>query len=243
MIRIKLEKFEGPLGLLLQMIEAEEMDITQISLAKVADQYIEYIREAVNINPDEMADFLVVAAKLLLIKSKALLPYLFPEEEEEIKEFEDQLRMYKEFIEASKKIEAILGKKRFSFSREFNRKAVLKNINLFSPPKNINAPILADIFKSLISNIIPVEKMEEEVLERKINIEEKILAIEQMLVEKIKFSFTKLMEKAESKTEIIVSFLAMLELIKQRTIIVDQDDLFSEIMINKYEECNSQDFG
>ncbi|RLC38634.1 chromosome segregation protein ScpA, partial [Candidatus Falkowbacteria bacterium] len=75
-MNIKLEKFEGPLSLLLKLIEREEMDITDISLARVAEDYVAYIREVENINPEEMADFLVVAAKLLLIKSKALLPYL-----------------------------------------------------------------------------------------------------------------------------------------------------------------------
>jgi segregation and condensation protein A len=236
MIQVKLEKFEGPMGLLLQLIEKEELDITQISLAKIADQYIEYIKQAANINPDEMADFLYVAAKLLLIKSKALLPYLFPEEEKEIEEFEQQLKMYKEFIEATKKIEKMIGKKKFMFVREFNRKAVLSNVNLFSPPKSLKAADLLMIFSDLLVRLTPMEKMEEETLERKINIEDKILSIQQMLMEKIKFSFNRLMENAESKTEIIVSFLAMLELIKQRTIIADQDDLFTEIMINKYDE-------
>ena len=74
MISFKLEQFTGPLGLLLQLIEREELDITQISLAKIADQYIDYIRNSNAINPDEMADFLVVAAKLLLIKSKVRYP-------------------------------------------------------------------------------------------------------------------------------------------------------------------------
>ena len=96
-MNFKIDKFEGPLGLLLQLIEKEEMDITEISLAKIADQYIEYIRSYKGIGPEEMADFLVVAAKLLLIKSRALLPFLKGEAEEEIQEFEHQLRMYKEF--------------------------------------------------------------------------------------------------------------------------------------------------
>ena len=118
MLNIKINSFEGPLGLLLQLIEKEEMDITQVSLAKIADQYIEYINEADNINPEEMADFLVVATRLLLIKSKALLPFLYPEEEEEIKDLEFQLKMYKEFLEAMKKIEALIGRKRFMFPRK-----------------------------------------------------------------------------------------------------------------------------
>jgi len=233
MIQIKLEKFEGPLGLLLQLIEKEEMDITQVSLAKIADQYVEYIRVATNLNPDEMADFLVVAARLLLIKSKALLPYLYPEEEEEIAELEQQLKMYKEFLDAAKKIESMLGKKKFMFVREFNRKAVLLNINLFSPPKSLKALDMKLIFEDLVGRIQPPEKLDEEMLDKKINIEEKIISIQKMLIDRIKTSFDKVVANAKNKTEIIVSFLAMLELIKQRDISVDQDGLFNKIIINK----------
>lgn len=233
MINIKLEKFEGPLALLFQLIEKEEMDITEVSLAKIADQYVNYIRSAGNIGPDEMADFLVVAARLLLIKSKALLPYLYPEEEKEIEELEQQLRMYKEFIEAAKKIEAMLGKKKFMFVREFNRKAVLANINLFSPPKNLKIEDLKSIFEDLLGRIQPPEKLEEEMLDKKISIEEKILSIQNMLLDRIKTSFNKIIANAKNRTEIIVSFLAMLELIKQRDIMVEQDGLFEEIIINK----------
>jgi len=230
---IKIEKFEGPLGLLLQLIEKEELDITQISLAKIADQYIEYIRNADNLKPEELADFLVVAAKLLLIKSRALLPFLKGEEEEEIQEFEDQLRMYKEFLEAAKKIEAIIGKRRFSFAREFNRQAILLSAHLFSPPKKLAAGEIAGVFNEIIKNIKPVEKLEEKNLERAVSIEERILAIQEILLNKIKISFNHILANATNKTEMIVSFLALLELIKQKDIAVAQSGLFEEIEINK----------
>lgn len=233
MMNIITEKFEGPLGLLLQLIENEEMDITQISLAKIADQYVNYIRNSNQINPDETADFLVVAAKLLLIKSRALLPYLYPEEEEEIEELEQQLKMYKEFLEAAKQIEAILRKEKFMFAREFNRKAILANINLFSPPKSLTSRDLAMTFKDLLKRIELPDKLEEKILDYKINIEDKILTIQQMLLNRIRVSFSKVLVSAKSKTEIIVSFLAMLELIKQKDITVSQNRLFDEILINK----------
>ena len=85
MINFKIDKFEGPLGLLVELIEKEEMDITEICLAKIADQYIDYIKNSKKMEPEGMADFFVVAAKLLLIKSRALLPFLTTEVEEEIK--------------------------------------------------------------------------------------------------------------------------------------------------------------
>lgn len=233
MINFKIDKFEGPLGLLIELIEREELDITEISLAKIADQYIDYLRSVKEMKPEEMADFLVVAAKLLLIKSKALLPFLKGEAEEEIKEFEDQLRMYKEFLEAAKKIQAIIGKKKFSFPREFNRQAILANANIFSPPKKLTAQDLANIFSEIIKSVKPLEELEEKSLEKTVNIEDKILAIQQMLINQLKVSFNHVLLSAQNKTEIIVSFLALLELIKQKNIIVAQGDLFGEIEINK----------
>ena len=233
LMNFKIDKFEGPLGLLLQLIEKEEMDITEISLAKIADQYIEYIRNSEHLKPEEMADFLVVAAKLLLIKSRALLPFLKSEAEAEIQEFEDQLRMYKEFLAATEKIEAIIGEKRFSFAREFDRRAILASAHLFSPPKRLTAAVLGEVFNEIIKNIQPLELLEEQSLEQAINIEDKILAIQQILLEKIKVSFNYILAGAKNKTEIIVSFLALLELIKQRGVIVMQGDLFGEIEINR----------
>ncbi len=232
-MNFKIDKFEGPLRLLLQLIESQELDITEISLAKIADQYIEYIRSSEHLKPEELADFLVVAAKLLLIKSRALLPFLKGEAEEEIQEFEHQLRMYKEFLEATKKIEAIIGKKRFSFAREFSRQAFLASANIFSPPKKLTAADLLEVFSQIIKNIKPVELLEEKRLEQIVNIEDKILAIQQMLLEKIKISFNHILATAQNKTEIIVSFLAMLELIKQRDITVAQTNMFGEIEINR----------
>lgn len=235
MHKVKIEKFEGPLGLLLKIIEKEEMDITQVSLANIADQFVSYIRSssAGEIDPEEMADFLVIAAKLLLIKSKALLPYLYPEEEEDIEELEKQLRMYKEFVEAAKQIEKTIGKKKFMFAREFNRKIVLANTDMFSPPKNLQASEMKMIFSDLLNRLQPPEKMEEETLGSKVNIEERILSIQQMLVERIKVSFNKVIATAKDKTEVIVSFLAMLEMMRQREVFLSQEKMFGDIMINK----------
>lgn len=232
-MNIALEKFEGPLALLWQLIEKEEMDITQVSLAFVADQYVTYIRQVKNIKPEEMADFLVVAARLLLIKSRALLPYLYPEEEAEISELEDQLKMYREFLEATKKIEQMLGKKTFMFPREFNRKAIMNQANAFSPPKNLKVEEMPGIFSELLTRLCPAEKLEEKTLEHLVNIEDKILTIQNMLLDRIKISFNKVMASANNKTEIVVSFLAILEMMRQREITLVQDELFSEIMIEK----------
>ena len=218
MINVKLEKFEGPLSLLLKIIEAEKMDIADISLAKIADQYVEFIKNTSEIDPDAMADFLVVAAKLLYLKSKALLPYLFPEEEIAEDDLERQLRMYREFLEAMKKIEAILKEKNFTFAPVERKlwKMVGAEEKFFAPPKKLVKEDLTAAFKELLVNK-KIIKLEEETIQHKINIEEKIQGIRDALLAKINLSFRDFLVKAESKTEVIVSFLAVLELMKQKS--------------------------
>ena len=233
MFSFKVDKFEGPLGLLVELIEKEEMDVTEICLAKIADQYIDYIRNSREIEPGEMADFLVVAAKLLLIKSRALLPFVKDEADEEIQGFEEQLRMYKEFLEAAKNIEAIIGKGRFSFAREFNRSFILANAKVFSPPNKLGVQDLTKLFKEIIKNAKLPELLEEEELEATVNIEDKILAIQQILVNRLKVSFNHILASAQNKTEIIVSFLALLELVKQKSVAVAQGEMFGEIEVGK----------
>ena len=106
-MNFKLEKFEGPLDLLLELIEKEELQITELSLAHVADQYLEHIKNNSNIHLENLAEFLSVASKLILIKSRALLPILeFSQEEEaEIKDLAKQLEEYKKFKEAARRME------------------------------------------------------------------------------------------------------------------------------------------
>jgi segregation and condensation protein A len=233
MFSFKVDKFEGPLGLLAELIEREEMDITEICLAKIADQYIDYVESSEEIEPEEMADFLVVAAKLLLIKSRALLPFLKNENEEEVQEFEEQLRMYKEFLEAAKKIEAIIGERRFGFEREFSRSFILANAKVFSPPQKLSAQDLAKAFAEIIRDIEPPLRLEEERLEVAVNIEDKILAIRQILVNHLRVSFNHILASAQNKTEIIVSFLALLELVKQKSVAVVQGEMLGEIEVGR----------
>lgn len=232
MVNIKLDQFEGPFALLVQLIEKAELDITQVSLATVADQYILELKKMTYLDPDALADFLVVASRLLLIKAKALLPYLLPEEEEAITDFEEQLRMYKEFLEATKKIEKMVAGKKFMFVREYNRKSLAANLKLFTPPKKLTADGLKIIFLSIVEQIKPVvTPLIEETLAAKINIEDRISFIARSITKLIKSRFSELISDTTSKVEVVVSFLAMLELIKQRTITADQGDIFGEIEI------------
>lgn len=236
MMELNLEKFQGPLGILLRLIEQEELDITEIALAKIADEFLAYVETSDNIGPEEMADFLVMAARLLYIKSKALLPYLVSaEEEEEITELENQLRMYKEFVEASAKIAELVGAKKFLFSpvilnKNFRRPK--KEKPSFVAPAGLSLVLIHDRFVELLERLqSKEEKLDEKKLEPKISIDERIIYIREMLTKKLRFSFSKFLQNASSRTEVIVSFLAVLELAKQRELFFEQEELFSEIHV------------
>lgn len=227
--KIKLEKFEGPLDLLLQLIEQQEMDITQVALAKVTEQYLQYLNQTPDIPTDELADFLVVAAKLLLIKSRILLPELFTEEQEGT-ELEKQLKIYQEYYEASKILHKIILKKRFSFARE---KMAVHIERVFNPPRTLTTVKMNELFLGVLHEIEPLVTLPREVMIKTISIQQIIQNIKDMITQKATLSFENILTTARNKTEIIVTFLALLELVKQRTVAVVQENVFDEIVVTR----------
>jgi segregation and condensation protein A len=227
---VKLQQFEGPLGALLELIENEKLDITEVALANVTDGYLRLLDENPNLPPDEMADFLVIASKLLLIKSKHLLPFLTMDGvEETVDDLESQLRIYKEYLDASRVIEKMIGAHRFTYVHD----KLPKFEQTFSPPKKLTVDDMRELFVRVIARLEPVVKPSKKSIERTMSIHEKISQIRGLLDKATKVSFRKLLESAQSKTEVIVSFLALLELVKQRNISVTQDKLFEDITIAK----------
>jgi len=228
-MHFKLEKFEGPLDLLLELIEKEELSITELSLAHVTDQYLEYIKNNQNIQLDNLAEFLSVASKLILVKSRALLPMLqfTQEEEEEIKDLTLQLAEYKKFKEASLVLGKMAEKGKICYSREgFSG---IKSI--FYPPEDLNLFDLKKYFQAVLIEIPIIEKLEEEIVREVMTLEEKINDLQNVLRQRIETSFKDLTANATDKIDVIVSFLAMLEMVKQRIIEVDQQELFKDIQL------------
>ncbi len=240
MIEVKLEKFEGPLGLLLQLIEKQKLDITEIGLAIICDQYINYIESDDNdVEAEEMADFLLIAAKLLYIKSKSLLPYLYSEEDDsEIDDLKLQLKMYKEFVEASKQVKELVNGKKFLYLKNVNNKQIkryLFNLSSFFPPKELKKEELKNTFVNFLNNLGPkIEKIKKERVKRVVTIEERIDYIQNVLNKHKKYNFNKLLGQKKDKTEVIINFLAILELAKQRQLVFKQDSLFGDINIFRF---------
>jgi segregation and condensation protein A len=229
--QIKLQEFEGPLDLLLSLIEDEKMDITKVSLARVADQFMEYLHSSPLMQTGEMADFLLVASKLLLIKSKILIPSL-EIDNEEAGSLEKQLKIYKEYYEAAKIIRAKLKEGNFMFSRA-------KQLQVFTPrfypPVGVKLSALAEIFKKALIRLEPIVNLPTQMMKRTISIREKIKHISDLILTKFSLSFRQLLGQGGDRTEVIVSFLAILELVKQRTVSAEQGELFSDITVKKIE--------
>lgn len=226
-----LEKFEGPLDLLLTLIEKEKMDITQVSLAQVADQYLAYIRDEEHLSLENLSAFLTIAARLILIKSRALLPILtFSDEEEEaMEDLEYHLKAYRLFREASQGLGNFFRTRKSAYHRE----SFLGTQVVFYPPKGLTKELLRQHFVDVLGDIPVFEVLPEKEIALVITLEEKISHLQTTLGARVESSFREIIENAENRVEVIVSFLAMLELIKQRFISVEQERYFSDIRIKR----------
>jgi segregation and condensation protein A len=229
MLQVETEKFSGPLDLLLQLIEKEKLDICQISLAHITDSYLSEIAKMEKAG-DEMAEFLIIAAKLLYIKSKQLLPDLkTAEEEAEIADLESRLAEYQRYKEAAGKLSEILAEG----NRSYTRKAKNEKIITFLPPEKLSKDKLFAIFEEVLKKL--PEEPQEVIQTTKITLEEKREHILKSIRQKKKISFRELLAGSKNKMEVIVSFLAILEMIKQKEIKVDQTKNFADFVVSRVE--------
>lgn len=227
----KLQEFEGPLDLLLQMIHKEELDITTVSLATVAEQFVFYIQKNPdNISGEELADFLVVATQLLLLKSSLLLPDIDVEDDFSPETLETQLKLYRRFVDAAAQLQAKISQKRFAYVR---KKSPLQIEARFSPPPLLKPEQLVPIMQDVIARLEPIVILPESTMEKTVSLHEKILHIQGLLKSSKGVSFKTLLANSRSKIEQIVSFLALLELVKQEEVQVNQAQPFEDIIINK----------
>jgi len=228
MYTIKNEQFEGPLDLLLSLIEKEQLDITQISLAKITGAYLEMI-SGLQGDSSDLADFLVIAAKLLYIKSRELIPNMASEEEEaEIEDLESRLREYQQFKLAAKHLEQVLADESRSYTRRAKNEAVIS----FTPPPGLDSSGLFAIFQEILGRTEEDKPQAAEIKqEPKVTLEQKRDHIINKLKKTGKASFRDILKSATTKVELIVTFLAILEMVKQNEVRVEQGDNFSDFTI------------
>lgn len=224
--KVKLKEFEGPLDLLLDLIEQEKLDITTVSLAEIADDYLQEVRKLQEVNVESLVDFLVIASQLLVIKSRALLPLL--EQQQATPETSDELALrlaeLKKFREAAELVARELASKRMSAAREPTVQPV------FYPPPDLEPVDLAAVFDEVLATLPSAELLDEEVVQEVVTLEDKLAIVQRNLRAVQRMSFGQMTDKA-GKTEVIVTFLALLELLKQRLVSVDQEQLFGEITV------------
>lgn len=225
---VKTETFEGPLEVLLSLIEKRKMHISDISLAKVADDFVAYVQHHAEFPVAEAADFVYVASTLLLIKSRSLLPGIALTEEEQgsIEDLNRRLQIYQRTRELARSLEKIFGETQLHF-----KSATKVTDPVFSPPATLGSVSLAEAFRSVLQNLPRYTEKNPEVAVRKvISLEERIDDLAGRVQSALKMSFKEFsgIGKTE-KVEVIVSFLAMLELVKQGILRVSQDERFSDI--------------
>lgn len=241
-ITVKLEKFEGPLDLLLHLIEKNKVDIYDIPIALITDQYLEYLRQMEIEDLDIMSEFLVMAATLLDIKCKMLLPAEVNEDGEEedpraeLVEKLIEYKMYKfmSFELKDRQIDAV----RTVYKSQTLPQEVAEYVEPIDYQKlvgDIDLAKLNQIFKSIVKKqtdkIDPVRSKFGNITKDEVNLEEKQLHIEMYVRTHKQFSFKALLEAQPTKMEIVVTFLVILEMMKIGKIKIFQNDLFDDIMI------------
>lgn len=228
---IKTEVFEGPLDLLLSLVEKRKLFINDVSLSKVTDDYIHHIEQAGKLPIGESAQFILIASTLLLIKSRSLIPSLTLSEEEEegIQDLETRLKIYKRIKDASQHVRDLFGKK-IIYSQEARTPSPV-----FSPHESMNLLSLAKAIRDLIHSFPKKDAIPKATVRKIVSLEEMIDSLTHRITSSLRMSFSEFTkEQKEEKVSIIVSFLAMLELVKQGTIHASQEATFGDIhMENK----------
>lgn len=233
--QIKTAGFEGPFALLLDLIEKRKLHINDVSLSQVTEDYLAYMNNLGGLSPREVSGFILVAATLLLIKSKSLLPNLdlTSEEEGDIKSLEERLRLYELVTKVSADIKNKFGKKIIFAPLE--RKS---DVVVFLPDEQITRQSMMTFARDAL-NAMPKKIFMPEVGVRKvISLEEMISNLTERIKMAVKTSFSALHGKPknrEEKVTVIVGFLAMLELVRQGIVDAVQNEGEEDIIIEKME--------
>ena len=223
---VKHEQFEGPLDLLLDLIEKRKLFVNDVSLAKVADDYIAYVQNTGEFPVADSAHFILVASTLLLIKSKSLLPTLnlTVEEQASIHDLEARLKIYERMRDLAQKIKPLFGQSIMYPRGDRQQEPV------FSPDADMTVTNIFAAAGRVLSNLPKKEFLPKVVVDKVISLEVVIESLTKRVSESLKMSFREFSSahKAE-KVNVIVSFLAMLELVKQGVIDVTQEKHFDDI--------------
>ncbi len=236
---LRLGEFSGPLDKLLQLIESEKLDVSRLSLAKVTDDFLRHIEKLEHTPPALLADFIVVGSQLILLKSKSLLPELplTSEEEGSLDQLEERLKAYREFKEASKLVQKLWQKDAYEASRPYFL-SIAKNLpreaeqKLFYPGQTLSLENLLTGLGRLAQSLEKIILEEETMREAVVTLEEQMHTILGRLRQIENTTFSELSATAD-RSEIVVSFLAILHLAREQAITLEQSEHFSDIIITR----------
>lgn len=242
-ISVKLEAFEGPLDLLLHLIDKNKVNIYDIPIADITEQYMEYVRKMQEENLDIVSEFLVMAATLLDIKCRMLLPKEVDEEgneEDPRAELVEQLLEYKLFKAMA---EELKGQQLDALKTYYRKPDIPEEVSGYTPPVDLNEvvgdvnliklnAIFADVMKRKEDKVDPVRSKFGKIEKEEVTMSEKLVDIKAFMMEHKSFSFRELLMKGASKVAVIVTFLVVLELMKTGFITVKQEGTCEEIYID-----------
>lgn len=242
-ISIKIENFEGPFDLLLHLIKKNQMNIYEVKISEITSQYISYLKTMEEMDLEIASEFVVIAATLLEIKSKELLPKITKEDEEESDEVDskeeliERLVQYKKFKEVAK----FLSKKENKEGEVYAKVPEIieedKVLDLKELLKNITLLKLYNIFSEIINNYYNKQNLGNKIPKKisidKYKIEDKMEYLQHIFRHQKRNSFSDIVFQCESKVEVIVTFLAMLELVRLKRIKVLQENNFTEIYMEE----------
>lgn len=234
---IDLPVFSGPLDLLLHLIDKQQLDITAISLLKVTEQYLSQVEQLKENKMEQLIDFLVVAARLVLIKSRALLPETTvaiegeEEEEDPAEALVRQLKQYKRFKQAA------------SWLKDREEKGLRTYLRLAPPPKlesrlDLSGVSVSDLLTAVQAALARVERREDSVTivqPRRITIEGQINKLRRSITNGRSLMFTDLLSGERNRVEISITLLAVLELIKRQEVAAQQELMFGPITLSAYQ--------
>lgn len=235
---LKTEQFEGPLDLLLTLIEKRKLFIGDFALAKVADEYIAAIRRFEAFPMNDVANFLLVASTLVLIKSKSILPELNldPDEESDIDDLKRRLAMYELFRGLAQHIRTNFGKQII-----FERSGRPEIVPVFAPERHCSVAQMGESMRRVLHALPKKIELPKATVKKIVSIEEMMSRLATRVTQALKTSFSQFsryekgkMIPKEDRIEIIVSFLAMLELVKQGVVQVTQHEDFGDIAIETH---------
>ncbi len=243
-LNVKLQAFEGPLDLLLHLIDKNKVNIYDIPIVEITNQYMEYIEEMKRQDLNVMSEFLVMAATLLSIKSKMLLPKV--ENEEDGKEVDPRAELVEQLLEYKmyKCMSYELRDRQIGAEQVFYKEKTLPNevlqyeqpVDLEELMSDVTLNKLSSIFQSVMrrqeNRVDPIRSQFGTIKKEEVSMEDKMIFVRDYAKNHQTFSFRKLLESQATKTEIIVTFLSILELMKDGTISIVQENIFDDILIH-----------